>query len=238
MFWGKYFKPGHRLALARIRGMDPTTRAQVWGVWLGTFLITEAIVYLVKLSSPDERTGQLLGLAWAALLSQTLSFYIYMVVPFRTWAKETNRVSLPTRSIWKQHGVDLVSESLYVAAYAVLWSMLGIIPGIFKALRWAYVPYIVMTDERYFRGELHARTESNRLVTGITWAIFIIWCAYTAIELGFSWSEGLSEDWNLPYIGFTWRLVLSLASLYVLLYSVLLDFGIYQLRLNEREVKQ
>ncbi len=231
-FWRDYFVPAHRRALLRIKAMDRSTYRPFLGAWLGSFLAIEGYSFIVENGIPDPRTQTILTLLFGAMMTQLMTFYGYILLPRRTLEQETNTAPSPIRKIWKESGVDLVSESLCVAALVLLWAVLGIVPGFFKALRWGFVPYVVMTNLKYRAGELHARTESNRIIRGITWAIALIWLVYFGADIGLTSMEELAAGWGFPPLAFAWRFLLSMVSFYLLIYSLLLDFGIYELRLK------
>lgn len=229
-FWRSYFLPAHKLAISRLKNMKPATFRPLLGAWLGMFVATEGFGFITYSGLADDRQANLVNLIFTGLLSQTMTFYVYFLLPRRTLEQEQNITLSPTQRMWRDSGVDLVAESLRVAAFVLLWAIPFVVPGIFKALRWGFVPYIVMTDANYQKGEVHARNESNRLIRGITWAIALIWLAYVGVEFAVSYAEGFSQGWDFKPLAFAWRLGLSVVSFYVLLYSVLLDFGIYQIR--------
>ncbi len=231
-FWREYLLPAHRRALSRIKSMDRSTLWPFLGAWVGSFIALEGYSFIVDSGVPDQRTQLILTLLFSALITQLITFYGYLLLPRRTIEQETNTPLSPVRKIWRESGVDLVSESLCVAALVLLWAVLGIVPGLFKAVRWGFVPYITMTSVKYRAGDLHARTESDRLIRGITWVIVLIWTAYFGLDFALTWGEGLAANWSFQPLAFAWRFLLSMVSFYLLIYSLLLDFGIYELRLK------
>jgi hypothetical protein len=234
-FWRKYLRPSLKAAHSAVWAMDGVTRAQIWGAWLGTFIATEVITSLATQTYSDEQTRRIVTMVGEAALGWVLGYYVYLLAPRRALEKQRGRALPSTANLLSHHGKDLLSELLLVAASVLLWSLLGILPGIFKALRWGFVPYVVLTDERYFRGELNAKAESNSLIQGITWPILFIWLGYAALSLCVGLPKSAGDDWAPAVLGFAWRFGLSLASLYVLLYSVFLDFSLYRLRLEEKK---
>lgn len=237
-FWRSYFVPSHRLAVLRLKSMSPRTFRPLLGAWLGIFVATEGFAFFVAGMSTDPRQTLLANLVFAGLLTQIMTFYTYLTLPRRTMEQEQSLAPSAVSRIWRESGVDLVAESLRVAALVLLWAIALILPGAFKAIRWGFVPYIVMTDSNYQKGEVHARNESNRLVRGITWAIALIWLAYVGIDFSLTFLEAFAQGWSFKPLAFAWRLGLSVVSFYVLLYSVLLEFGIFQIRRLEPEVKK
>lgn len=220
--------------MGRLTAMEPSTYRLLLGAWLGGFVALEGYTFIVKNGVPEARTQMILTMICGALISQVFTFYVYLLLPRRTLELEANTPPSTLKKIWRDSGMDLISESLRVAALVLLWSLLGILPGVFKAIRWGFVPYIVMTDTKYRAGDVPARGESNRLLRGITWAIGFIWLAYFGLDVTLSWAEGFAANWDFAPLAFAWRLALSMVSFYLLLYSILLELGIYQRRVKAR----
>ena len=68
---------------------------------------------------------------------------------------------------------QLIIESLRVIGYSLCWVQALVIPGVIKYLRWTFVPFIVLFDADYQRGEVDALARSNKIIRGHTLAIFL-----------------------------------------------------------------
>lgn len=209
----------------------------LWAVWLGIFLATEWVSFSANLALPEPRTRDLVVTIFSGLLTQLLTFMAYILLPRRSLEREQGQKVSNLGTIWRESGMDLVNESLCVAALVLLWALAFIVPGIFKSLRWGFVPYVVMTDLDYRAGRVHARNESNRLIKGLTPYIALIWAIFMGIEFGSNWLEGLAKDWHSSLLPFAWRMLVSVISFHLMMYALLLDFRIYELRRQDSKEK-
>lgn len=65
-------------------------------------------------------------------------------------------------------------ESIRAIASVLRWSLLFLLPGLFKQLRYYFVPYVVLFHPGYDRGEVDALKSSNSTLKGATfWFLFI-----------------------------------------------------------------
>lgn len=95
--------------------------------------------------------------------------------------------------------MKVVGSMFSTEIFTVLWSILFIIPGIYKAYCWRMVPYIVSEDPTISGKE--ARARSTQMMEGSKWAAFVLdlsffgWLFLGALTLGI-----LNLVFTNPYI--------------------------------------
>ncbi len=64
----------------------------------------------------------------------------------------------------QQHAQYVCKETLRAAGKSLSWGLLLVIPGLIRFLQFSFVPFVVMLDPEYDRGQKDALQESTRLV--------------------------------------------------------------------------
>ena len=138
--------------------------------------------------------------SWGPLLtSLTTSFIIILILPFPLY--ELTYKKVPS-SLWvfvKKHSRPLFVESLRVLTYVLLWSFLFILPGVYKQIRWTFVPFIVYFDPNYEKGDVDPLEESAKLSVGLMWVLTPLIVALGLVDLGFD-LIGKSPDLSAVYV--------------------------------------
>ncbi|OFZ18129.1 MAG: hypothetical protein A2Z20_06185 [Bdellovibrionales bacterium RBG_16_40_8] len=161
------------------------------------------------------------------LLTSLLEFVVLaMLIPQRVMEIEDNREPGSFWAFAKKHVLPLTIEGLRVVAVTALWSLLLIIPGIFKYLRYSFVQYVVVADPEYQKGERDALSYSNMLVKGITIELLIIILLLFGIEMLRSSFRLTYPITDVPLEAF----FSSIAFFFITIYSNILLFRLYQLR--------
>lgn len=127
-----------------------------------------------------------LGMTQAALLPRvglfctTLleSFFLSLLIPIRMEEHLAGRPSAPFMQVMNEHGKPLLIESIRVMASVLLWCLALIIPGIFKNVRYLFVPFVVLFDKDYQAGNCDALKKSNDLVKGLTLPLTFLFFAW------------------------------------------------------------
>jgi len=118
------------------------------------------------------------------ILTSLLEFVcLTMLVPLKIMALQGRAPDIGFVAFTQKHIKALTLESLRALAVTLIWTMALILPGFFKYLRFFFVPYIVVADPLYEKGQVDALEKSNQLVKGYTLQLFIIICLLTASEL-------------------------------------------------------
>lgn len=85
--------------------------------------------------------------------------------------------------------------------YALLWSLLLIVPGIVKYYAYMLTPYLAIEHPDWSITE--AITESRRLMDGNKWRAFMLDCSFAGWWLLVLLTFGLLAFWLIPYISIT-----------------------------------
>jgi hypothetical protein len=156
---------------------------EVIALFLGCELLYYYFHYMASLS--DETFMQLSALL-GELSAGLLEFLVLtMLIPLRV--NELKNKSVHKDPFWPyamRRTPPLCLESLRVIGFSLLWALALIIPGIFKYIRYTFVPYIVLVDKNYDKGDVDALDKSNALVKGITLPLFILLLLFGSIEYG------------------------------------------------------
>jgi hypothetical protein len=206
----------------------PLLRSNPWlllVLWVGCELLRQYFAVIGRLSEGHESL-----VIVAAFGDFTTSLVLYVALSL--WAPlrvmEWDR-KIPPQSFWaftQRHVWPLTIESFRAMAVTLLWTLALIFPGLFKYTRLAFVPYVVVADDKYERGERDALEYSNALVKGITLPLFLILLLVLSLDLVQAKFRG-----EFP-IGQEPLMALAIATPFFLVnvYANILLFRIYQLR--------
>lgn len=132
--------------------------------------------------SPEHWMAQVGQLATAV----TVSFVVILLLPVRL--KDWQDGTRPYRS-WTKIAHDytwpLFVEGLRMTAYVILWSVAFVIPGIYKQVRYLFVPFVVLLDPHYQKGEVDALERSAELTKGVFGWLLGLFLISFAAEIGF-----------------------------------------------------
>lgn len=152
-----------------------------WGFLLSLWiLISLCTMYFEEVLKLDPQRASIVGItATVGLIFTSIleSFALLNVLPFRL--DEIDRKIAPRQlgPLIKKHVGPLTLESIRVAARVLLWILVFIIPGIIKQIRLSFVPFIVLLNPAYARGDIDALAESETRVKGHTWILFFVMLA-------------------------------------------------------------
>ena len=73
---------------------------------------------------------------------------------------------------FKDHYMKVVGSMFTTGLFTVLWTLLLIIPGIYKTYCWRMVPYIISENPTITGTE--ARAQSTQMMNGNKWASFVL----------------------------------------------------------------
>lgn len=159
-----------------------------------------------------------------------------MLVPLRVMGREHPNLLLSDNetfiSFTQRHVTSLTAESIRSLAAVIIWSLLFIIPGIFKYIRYSFVPYVVVADPEYQKGTRDALEYSNELVKGYTFQIFILFAILLAQEAARSWARE-----HYPIMHQPLSALLAGGFFFMLnIFANILLFRLYQLRVNAKSL--
>lgn len=201
------------------------------GIWLGSFALNQMAHEMMEQTRNAGPNFFAIGLM--ALTEVTVSFLLLLLIPKRLWELRHER---PLPSLWavsSKYSKDLAAELMRVTAGVVVGVVMFVVPGIARAIRWTFVPHIVLLDDQYEAGKRNALTYSAELTKGIGWWLFALWVLFTIIDLGLYNLEIFGESF-LPGSWPTWPFAaaVSVISFAFMIYSHLLYFALYVIRLE------
>lgn len=176
-----WLRSSFRLTHAHYLGL--LRRFWVWLLALGILsLIFDELTMqiqrqLEQLDSPPMSLQLLLVLA--ALLWGLLTNAILVILASVGMEDSITRGG-PTSALAVTHKnlVPLTIELMRALGVSLCWSVLLIVPGVIKYIRFTFVPYIVLFDPAYQRGEVDALEKSERLARGRTWGLLLVMLAF------------------------------------------------------------
>ncbi|AXQ77953.1 DUF975 family protein [Streptococcus chenjunshii] len=98
------------------------------------------------------------------------------------------------------------ANSLMVAIFIYLWSLLFTIPGLIKTYSYALSTYIVKDDLEQGRpmSATSAITKSRQLMDGHKWDLFVLELSFLGWQILASLTLGIGYIWLTPYISATY----------------------------------
>ncbi len=193
---------------------------------LGVELFHQYFTYLMRVASEHSSAARIPGAIGDVFVSLLEFVVLIMLIPQRALEIDKNQ---EPGSFWQfnlLHFKALTIEGIRAFSVCLLWLMLLIIPGVVKYVRYFFVPYIVVANPEYQAGRVDALKESDRLVRGISWPLFIIILALTGVEF---WQQSLREKHyfiNEPF----WSMIETVGFFAVNYYTNVWLFVLYQHR--------
>lgn len=157
----------------------PQVLRKAWLEIAITFFLTEAFYQHFLLQSQKiSHLPQAQMMTELGLLTLSFNFGLVMLFLLPMRANEVMN-NLPRQGFWDfchKHGLSLIIEGFKVFAYTLLWLLLFVIPGIYKYVRYFFVPFIVMFDKEYHSNpsNIDALKKSEKLIAGMTFSLFIL----------------------------------------------------------------
>jgi hypothetical protein len=151
----------------------PTVWKRGWLVFILIAVLLEACHFLLiawgEFINPDW------GLRVADFLAGLLASGTYiLVVPVYTKDVVDGRPSTNLFKHSKSHLNQVMIEMLRVVAKVIIGLLLFIIPGIIWSIQLTFVPLIAQFDRAYLEGKVDALRQSEKMVKGHFWSIFIL----------------------------------------------------------------
>ncbi len=105
----------------------------------------------------------------------------------------------PVAGVWEMistHMKPLTIETLRAFCWCLIFSLLLIVPGVVRYIRYVFVPYVVLFDREYQLGEVDALDRSMKLSQREGWMIFFLLAIPFAVSIGFQ-VLGQAMHWTL-----------------------------------------
>ena len=214
------------------RAYIPFLRSSVW-VLLPIWILFEIVDQYFSMSAKLAMQGS--SKRWVAQIGQlstaiTLNFIVILFLPIRL--KDWQEGIRPYRS-WVQiahtHTWPLFVEGLRMTAYILLWSIAFIIPGIYKQVRYIFVPFVVLLDLRYQKGEVDALEQSAELTKGIFGWLLTLFLASFVVDIGFEMLLQIHPVLVHPAA----RVLMGGLTLLVSIYFYTIFYFMYDTRINQ-----
>lgn len=114
---------------------------------------------------------------------------------------------------------QVMIETLRTWGVALSWSFLLIVPGLIKWLRLSLVPFVVMLDPAYKKGEKDALQESERLTRGKFWLLLFAFVLMTiVVPLILTSFDDYKVIWRTPLASLLYHVVETLVSISFILW--------------------
>ena len=155
---------------------------------MGIFLVSLGLSHMFYLqlnlmrAMGSDGMLQKLGVMCIEMLQSSL---LILIVPIRVndrlkGQKPSRLVPLFIHFAW-----PLTIEGVRVLGQVMLWSLLFLIPGIVRFLRFILVPFVVLLDSKYQKEEVDALQQSSDLVKGHKLGLFVLVLFTFAFDFGF-----------------------------------------------------
>lgn len=231
--WSTWILPSLKKAWQQLPLVMSLLRGFVIAVILGSWLLGEVLPPISSLREKMDPAAIWILFAHVSI-DLLITYFVYLFATGRLLDHQNQRPLRSLNQILKDYGKDTAAEMLRASALTLLWSLLFIIPGIFKYLRWSFVPFVVIANPRYAKGEIDALSESNRLIKGRTFSFLLVSLAIVAIQFGISSVNEMAM--NVPVaVASTWRLGCSVLEMTFFVYSTLILYALYELRVKQGE---
>ncbi len=156
------------------------------------------------------------------------AIFLLILIPQRAQELTLDKPKLPYLTHFHREFMTLFTEGLQMIAYIILWCLLIIIPGLFKQVRWSFMPFIVQIDPDYQKNNIDPLELSNKLIKGITFVIALIIATDFIIQQTID-SFALTLSSPLQFLGLFSSGLLTLG---VSIYTYCLFFTIYKHRMS------
>lgn len=156
----------------------------------------------------DFSTNALIDFGFFAI-DFLFSFIFLMSIPFLLAGEKG--------SLWqkaRQNLNQICIEMLRGISSILRWSILFILPGLYRHLQYLFIPFIVFFSEGYARGEKDALEESKRLFNQAKWFLLAFSIIFTLLHSfidQISAQKLYAESFLVPF----WRLLYTAMSIYL-----------------------
>lgn len=114
------------------------------------------------------------------LISATLIF----LIPLRAHDLAKHQSLTPAGAFAKKTFLPLFVESIRVFTSVLLWTLLFILPGLYRYLQLTFVPYVVFFDPEYDQEECDALEKSKKIFSGHALFLILVMVAELLLNVG------------------------------------------------------
>ncbi len=210
--------------------------------WLGLlslFIFTEILQHYFHFIAGLTRTTESANLPaiLGQILTSLLEFVVFsMLVPLHIMPMTANASAFDLQArtdetftkFTQKHIHALTAESLRALGLTMLWSLALILPGFFKYVRYTFMPYVVVADPVYQRGERDALAYSNDLIKGFTGQVLLLILVFMGTEFTRDYMRDQYPLMQSPVIAIMAGLLFFAFNIYA---NILL-FRLYQIRVK------
>lgn len=131
-----------------------------------------------ELRSPDGAGPKIWYLASGSLLNSLIFPWITNLLLLFSWDRQNNKDSTSWLISWstfaQKFGSQSLIESLRAWGKCIMYSLLLILPGLWKFLEYSFIPWIVCCDKKYDQGDVDALEKSTRLFRRVWFRMLMV----------------------------------------------------------------
>lgn len=184
------------------------------------------------LQDPEGTQKRIYLIGFISLLCSIL-FPIILTTTALYALDSLNALNQSLKAFYKRHLQQLLIEMLRAWGKVLLWSLVFILPGVWKYIQFSLVPFAVTSSRRYDEGNIDALTLSKHIVTknlGKILGILILFHIFIPLILA-GLFNAYRPIWKVP-LG---SLILSALDTYLLLISTHLLYKIFKSEETDNE---
>jgi hypothetical protein len=187
------------------QGLLKVLLESLW-ILLPTFIILElfnsGFDYLIN--NEADNTLNLLYRLTQMILQLTWTLVAVLVVPYYVKRLQTTSNDFDLKTSLGQHissfWQPLCIESMRSVLKIVLWSLLLLLPGLWKSVKLYFVTLVVQLDQKYIDGKVDALDRSESLFKNQNLKVFLNLLPLWIISLIFSYITQQFQIWTTPVL--------------------------------------
>lgn len=191
------------------------------GILLGCEFVDQTLLWIERSTVTLE--SQNLTFAMLRLLMGMILAFLVAILVFRSLgATHSGGQRLSLWQNLRTYLAPLALEGLRALGWILLWSLLFLLPGIYKYVRYSFVNAVVLLDPDYMSGKVDALEESHRLTEAI-WIQLLLLILVGGVGVVFlEFQKEKYPAFAAPSLWFIWFTLLSALTVYlnVLLYEI------------------
>lgn len=153
-------------------------------LWILSNLIEQYFGYASKMA-PQGSIESLFALLGKSSTAITVSFVLILLIPIRLDDWRRQQPYQAWTQIVSKYASPLMVEGLRMTGNILMWSILFLIPGLYKQIKYLFVPFVVLFDSQYHSGKVDALKRSSQLTSGLFWILSLLVFISFSLDLGF-----------------------------------------------------
>lgn len=175
------------------------------GIYLFTFGILGLVIQQILTKLVQDQISSLTGTSQVSLFGYgfllMLAGFVHPAMMFFFACSSQSHLGI--KKFFETRFNQLLIELTRAMGSILSWSLLLLIPGVFKAIRYSFVPFIVCLDPEYDQGKRDALTQSESLANGKMLSLIGIFLLFElAIPLVMTIWEEYQIIWETPISAF------------------------------------